>query len=81
MQIVPCQNLFSGKKEKYHLPVVSWISPESGKGYHIAGLKTKIIQIYWKFYHFQIKNSAIFIVSAENIDCRYSLEPPRWGGF
>ena len=28
----------------------------------------------------QIKNSNIFHVSAQNIDCEYSLEPPRWGG-
>ena len=30
--------------------------------------------------NFQIKNSDIFHVSAQNIDCRYSLEPPRRGG-
>ena len=43
------------------------------------------IQMYWKFYHqkienFQIKNSDIFHISAQNIDCGYSLEPPRRGG-
>ena len=43
------------------------------------------IQIYWKFYHqknenFQIKNSYIFHISAQNIDCGYSLELPRRGG-
>ena len=43
------------------------------------------IQIYWKFHHqknenFQMKNSDIFLISAQNIDCVYSLEPPRWGG-
>ena len=43
------------------------------------------IQIYRKFYHkkmaiFQIKNSNIFHISAQNIDCGYSLEPPRRGG-
>ena len=43
------------------------------------------IQIYWKFYNqnqenYQIKNSDIFHISAQNIDCGYSLEPPRWGG-
>ena len=27
-----------------------------------------------------MKNSYIFHISAQNIDCRYSLEPPRWGG-
>ena len=30
---------------------------------------------------FQIKNSDIFHISAQNIDCGYSLEPPRLGGF
>ena len=30
--------------------------------------------------NFQIKNSDIFHISAQNIDWRYSLEPPRWGG-
>ena len=28
----------------------------------------------------RIKNSGIFHISAENIDCGYSLEPPRRGG-
>ena len=28
----------------------------------------------------QIKNSDINHISAPNIDCGYSLEPPRWGG-
>ena len=26
------------------------------------------------------KNSDIFHLSTKNIDCGYSLEPPRWGG-
>ena len=43
------------------------------------------IQIYRKFRlqkteDFQIKNSDIFHISAQNIDCVYSLEPPRRGG-
>ena len=29
---------------------------------------------------FHIKKSDIFHISAQNIDCRYSLEPPRRGG-
>ena len=41
--------------------------------------------IYWKFYlqklkKIQMKNSDIFHISAQNIDCGYTLEPPRWGG-
>ena len=27
-----------------------------------------------------MKNSGSFLISAQNIDCEYSLEPPRWGG-
>ena len=43
------------------------------------------IQIYWKFYHQKLKilpdkNSDIFHISAQKIDCGYSLEPPRQGG-
>ena len=43
------------------------------------------IQIYRKFHpkkteNFQIKNTDIFLISAQNIDCGYSLEPPRQGG-
>ena len=43
------------------------------------------IQIYRKFHlqkteSFQMKISATFNISAENIDCGYSLEPPRRGG-
>ena len=30
--------------------------------------------------NFQIKKSDIFYISAQNIDCGYSLEPPRRGG-
>ena len=43
------------------------------------------IQMYWNFFHpkmknFQMKNSGSFQISAHNIDCGYSLEPPRRGG-
>ena len=31
----------------------------------------------WKFLE---TKSDIFHISAQNIDCGYSLEPPRWGG-
>ena len=30
--------------------------------------------------NFQIKDSDIFHISAQNIDCGYSVEPPRRGG-
>ena len=49
--------------------------------------KTRLFKynVYWKFYNqkketFQIKNSDIFHIPAQNIDCGYSLEPPRRGG-
>ena len=42
------------------------------------------IQIYWKFHHQKLKildkKTDIFQISAQNIDCGYSLEPPRQGG-
>ena len=34
----------------------------------------------FKKLHFSDKNSDIFHISAQNIDCGYSLEPPRQGG-
>ena len=44
------------------------------------------IKIYRKFHLqklkiFRLKNSDIYHISAQNIDCGYSLEPPRRGGF
>ena len=47
--------------------------------------KTRLFK-YWISYNqekekFQIKNYDIFLyIFAQNIDCGYSLEPPRWGG-
>ena len=43
------------------------------------------IQIYRRFHlqklkNFQIKTPDIFHISAQNIDCGYSLESPRRGG-
>ena len=34
-----------------------------------------------KYENFQMTNSDIFLISAQNIHCGYSLEPPRQGGF
>ena len=30
--------------------------------------------------NFQMKKCGNFIIFAQNIDCRYTLEPPHWGG-
>ena len=47
--------------------------------------ENKPIQIYTKFYQqkmifFSDENSDIVHISAQNIDCGYSLEPPRRDG-
>ena len=41
--------------------------------------------MYWEFYHqkmetFRWKKIGTFHISAQNIDCEYSLEPPRRDG-
>ena len=51
---------------------------------HIKHYENTPIQIYRKFHlqkteNFQIKNSDISHISAQNIDCGYSLELPRRG--
>ena len=67
-----------------------WVASVFATVTHILSAKqphyeNKPIHIYWKFYHQKIKknsdkSSVIFHISAQNIDCGYSLEPPRWGG-
>ena len=69
--LFPCQSQLP-----LHIPL------ESQLNFHYENTP---IQIYWKFYNqklanFQIKNSNISHISAQNIDCGYSLEPPRRGG-
>ena len=54
-------------------------------GHTVRHYENMPIQIYWEVYNrkkenFQIKKSDIFHISAQNIDCGYSLEPPRRGG-
>ena len=34
-----------------------------------------------KIENFQLKKIVIFLIFAQNIDCGYTLEPPRRGGF
>ena len=41
---------------------------------------SNILKISLSNEKFQIKNSVIFHISAQNIDCGYSLEPPHRGG-
>ena len=42
---------------------------------------SNILKLLWpKKENFQVKNSDIFHISGQNIDCGYSLEPPQRGG-
>ena len=47
-------------------------------------MKTRLYKYIENFisknWNFQMKNSDIFPISAQNIDCGYSLEPHRRGG-
>ena len=56
-------------------------------GRQFASIKSAITKTrLFKYVHnvatkkLKIKNSDIFHISAQNIDCWYSLEPPRRGG-
>ena len=53
-----------------------------GIGFDIT--KTRLFKYTEKFttkkWKFSDKNSDIFLISAQNIDCGYPLEPPRRGG-
>ena len=56
----------------------------NNKGQLARHYENKPMQIYWKIYYqknesFQMKNSKIFHISAQNIDCGYSLELPQRG--
>ena len=52
--------------------------------YTILITKTRLFKYIEKFtsknWKISDKNSDIFHISAQNIDCGYSLEPPRRGG-
>ena len=50
--------------------------------YHYENTPIQIHREYHlqKSENFQIKNSSIFHTFAQNMDCGYSLEPPRRGG-
>ena len=81
-------NLYSGKDKKYiflenivfTLNIQTNMSEQTAEHY-----ENMPVQIYRKFHlqkseNFQIKNSDIFHIYIQNIDCWYSLELPRRGG-
>ena len=47
-------------------------------GRHNANMSVQYTAIFhgYKNDNFQMKNYAIFLIFAQNIDCRYTLEPP-----
>ena len=65
---------------------IIWISTYIYLGIRLLPItKTRLFKYTDFFYHQKMKkksdkNSDIFQISAQNIDCGYSLEPPRRGG-
>ena len=50
--------------------------------YHYENLPMQNSEIFEvvKIENFHQKKFDIFLIFAQNIDCGYTLEPPRWGG-
>ena len=62
-----------------------WVCCHSISSLNLSHYENMPIQIYRRFQlqklkNFQIKPPIFFHASAQNIDCGYSLEPPRRGG-
>ena len=56
--------------------------PDNSNGY-VETLRNLAHAIYREFFSeakFHWKNFVIFLIFAQNIDCGYTLEPPRRGG-
>ena len=53
----------------------------SGKSKKVSHYENKPIQMYRKFHLQELKIFTKISISAQNIECGYSLEPPRRGGF
>ena len=71
------------QKKKEHVTYAE-IRKKSLTQYHFSlrkrAFSNKLKILSPKNENFQMKNSDIFHISAQNIDCGYSLEPPRRGG-
>ena len=65
--------LFYFSWQKYLLQEITWSITKTS----LFKYTEKFTTNKWKF---SDKNSDIFHISAQNIDCGYSLEPPRRGG-
>ena len=67
--------------------MLGWVGPADAAllGRRCLHYESMPIHIYRKnltpkIENFQIKNANTFLISAQNMDCWYSLEPPRQGG-
>ena len=69
--LVPCDGHEASSEIAENLPNLSLRKHAYSNVLKISPPKNEI---------FQIKNSDIFQISPQNIDCGYSLEPPRRGG-
>ena len=69
---------------KHYIPINIKYHNESGGLERLVITKTYLFKYTENFTtkneNSQIKNSHIFLIFTQNIDCRYSLEPPRRGG-
>ena len=59
---------------------VSWTNFHGPKDVRAFEVRLYAENFTIKNENFQIKNSDIFHISAQHIDCGYSLESPRWDG-
>ena len=58
------------------------LTPLQNSDYHYANMPMQYTEIFFscKNYKFHQKKNDIFNIFAQNIDCGYTLEPPRRGG-
>ena len=76
LECTPFQKGFDVEESKQVITnVISLVNPGALRKHAYSNI-LKILPP--KKENFQIKNSDIFHISAQNIDCVYPLEPPRW---
>ena len=59
---------------------LSTVHPQQPLHYENLPMQYTEIFLALKTEHFQLKKFDIFLIFAQNIDCGYTLEPPRRGG-
>ena len=71
------KNIFSWRNKKKQKNICGQKTAPYQELYYCNHYENTPIQIYRKFHLQKLK---LFHISAQNIDCGYSLEPPRRGG-